>query len=120
MNDIKKKKSKLKIMVVDDAELSRRETASILSEAGYNVVGLASSAEEALKLTISNPAHLYIVDVVMPEVSGIELAKRLSQALNNIYIIMMSSLNMENIIIESISSGAIDFLQKPKMILLNL
>jgi FixJ family two-component response regulator len=49
----------------------------------------------------------------MPDVSGIELAKLLSDKINNVSIIMMSSLGMEHIVIESISNGAIDFLHKP-------
>ena len=49
----------------------------------------------------------------MPDASGIELAKVLSDKNSRASIIMMSSLKMENIILESISSGAIDFLSKP-------
>ena len=60
-------------------------------------------------------ANLYIIDIVMPEISGIELAKHISDQARrrNINIIMISSLKMEHIIVESISNGAIDFLQKP-------
>ena len=49
----------------------------------------------------------------MPEISGIELAQALNELKNKVTIIMMSSLKQEDIIIESIAVGAVDFLQKP-------
>jgi len=50
----------------------------------------------------------------MPERSGLELAKHFQdKSMANAFIIMMSSLNIESMVIESISNGAIDFLQKP-------
>ena len=47
----------------------------------------------------------------MPEISGIELAQALNELKNKVTIIMMSSLKQEDIIIESIAVGAVDFLQ---------
>ena len=49
----------------------------------------------------------------MPQRSGIELAKILSEKSLGTHIIMMSSLNIQQVVIESISSGALDFLPKP-------
>ena len=103
----------LKIVVVDDSDYSRRVIVKTLEEEGFNVVGQTSSAEEAIKIVQSSKANLYIIDIVMPEVSGLELAKQISDFGMSIYMIMMSSLNNDNVIIESISSGAIDYLQKP-------
>ncbi|PIP92975.1 MAG: hypothetical protein COW00_03070 [Bdellovibrio sp. CG12_big_fil_rev_8_21_14_0_65_39_13] len=109
----RKKSVVLNIVVVDDSEYSRKSVTEILEGAGYNVVGTASNAEEAVQLSATVNANLWLIDVVMPDVSGIELSKLVSEKKMNVYIIMMSSLNMESIIIESISNGAIDFLQKP-------
>ena len=49
----------------------------------------------------------------MPEISGIEFAQALSELKNKVLVIMMSSLKQEDIIIETIAAGAIDFLEKP-------
>jgi two-component system chemotaxis response regulator CheY len=50
----------------------------------------------------------------MPEISGLELTKHLQEKTQGEkFIIMMSSLNIESMVIESISNGASDFLQKP-------
>ena len=109
------KDQELRIAVVDDSEYSRKSIVEILEGEGYNVVGQGASAEEGISVGASTGANLYIIDVIMPERSGLEMAKVISEkgSLGGVNIIMMSSLNMESIIIESISSGAIDFLPKP-------
>ena len=106
---------KLKIVVVDDSEFTRQTTAQILNDAGHNVVAQFGSAAETIRFTADSSADLFIIDVVMPEVSGTELAKHLTDnsGLDGTNIIMVSSLDTENIIIESISNGAIDFIKKP-------
>jgi YesN/AraC family two-component response regulator len=107
------KDTDLKIVVVDDSDLSRRSIIEILERYGYEIVGQASSAEDALPMAGTTPVNLFIIDIVMPEVSGLELAKTLSELSKPINIITMSSLDTESIVIESISAGALDFLVKP-------
>lgn len=102
-----------KIVVVDDSNLSRRGMVEILESEEYDVVGEANSAEKAIEISSNIRPNLYIIDVVMPEVSGIELAKYLTNKFPRVKIIMFSSLKTENVIIESIASGATDFLQRP-------
>lgn len=104
----------LRILIVDDSVFNRRTMSDILTEEGFNVVGLAGSAEEAIQSAHSTKANLIFIDVVMPDISGLELTKHFQEKqIGERYLIMMSSLNIESIVIESISNGAIDFLQKP-------
>ncbi|HLE11240.1 MAG TPA: response regulator [Bacteriovoracaceae bacterium] len=107
------KDKSLKIMVIDDSDLSRRSIIESLESGGYKVVGEANSAAQSMQIIGSVPCNLFIIDVVMPEVSGIDLAKKLTELLRDAYIILMSSLHSENIVIDSISAGAVDFLPKP-------
>lgn len=105
---------KLKILIVDDSEFNRRNMADILLFEGFNVVGQAASAEEAIQTAHTTKANLIFIDVVMPEISGLELTKHFQEKqAGERFLIMMSSLSIESIVIESISNGAIDFLQKP-------
>lgn len=106
-------KEKLRVVVVDDSEFSRQSTVEILNDDGFSVIGSFGSAGEVLSFLRTGEADLYLIDVVMPDMSGIELAKEINGMLMETYIIMMSSLNTESIVIESISNGAIDFLPKP-------
>lgn len=108
-----KKGQEIRIAVVDDSEFSRKSIVEILENEGYNVVGSAGSAEEGITLGASSGANVFIIDVIMPDRSGLEMAKVLNEKSMGASIIMISSLNMESIVIESISSGALDFLPKP-------
>lgn len=101
------------IAVVDDNELSRRSVVEILENADYQVVGSAINARKALELQAATSPNIFIIDIVMPETSGIELAKKILDKDGDVGIIMTSSLNSESIVIEVISSGAMDFLKKP-------
>jgi DNA-binding NtrC family response regulator len=104
----------LKILIVDDSEFNRKSMTHILTEEGFNIVGEAGSAEEGIRAAASTKANLIFIDIVMPERSGLELAKHFQEKnVTNRFIIMMSSLNIESMVMESISNGAIDFLQKP-------
>ena len=104
----------LKIAIIDDSEYSRKGIISILESEGFEVVASYSSSVEAIKNYQLTGANLFLIDVVLPEVSGIELAKVINEkSSSDVRVIMMSSLKSESIIIESISHGAIDFIQKP-------
>ena len=103
-----------KIVIVDDADFSKRTTAKILEDAGYNVAATASSSEEGLRAFGSIASiSLFIIDIVMPGSSGLQLAQRLSELKFKGAIIMMSSLSMESVMIEALSVGAVDYLKKP-------
>lgn len=106
-------REKFRILIVDDSDFSRTNMVKMLSGENYNIIGEAANAKEALAILNDRKAHLVIVDVVMPEVSGIELATQITENFKDTAIMMVSSLAGENIIIDSISAGASDYLQKP-------
>ncbi len=103
----------MKIMIVDDSELSRSSIKDILEQEGYEVVGCVSNAQEALKLSFEVNPDVFIIDVIMPEISGLELTESIVNNFMHAKVIMMSSLDIETVCIEAISSGAQDFLVKP-------
>ncbi len=110
-NDIK---SNARIVIVDDSEFSRSSISEMLEpESDIEVIGEASNAEDAIKIIAEKRPSIAIIDIVMPEISGIDLAKTLHKSLPDTSIIMISSLAQEHVVIESISAGAVDFLQKP-------
>ncbi|MBT3234928.1 MAG: response regulator [Bdellovibrionales bacterium] len=105
---------KMDIMVVDDSDFSRKGIVEILSANGYEVSAEANSVSSALIASRRTPCDLYIVDVVMPKASGIEFVKALNNnTQENNFVIMISSLMLDSIVVESITNGAVDFLQKP-------
>lgn len=102
-----------RILIVDDSDFSRSSITQMLDNPRYNIVGEAANAKEAISILRDRKANIAIVDVVMPEISGIELTEKISESFKDTYVIMISSLAQENIIIDSIGAGASDFLQKP-------
>jgi DNA-binding NarL/FixJ family response regulator len=102
-----------KIAIVDDSDLTRKTIIEILEKEGLEIVGDANSAERALQLAATTPVNIFLIDVVMPDVGGLELLKHIINNYQGIYVIMMSSLNSEDINLEAISNGALDVLQKP-------
>lgn len=106
-------KKDFKILIVDDSDLSRRMMVDILQKEDYNIIGEVNSSENAIKTAIEARPSLYIIDVVMPDVSGLDLIKHLKGQALDAKMIMISSLRTEYLIVEAISNGASDFLQKP-------
>ncbi|MDA8792677.1 response regulator [Bacteriovoracaceae bacterium] len=101
------------IMIVDDSDFSRNQISRIVDELGYRVVGEASHAKEAIKLVSLKKPKIVIIDVIMPEISGIELAESITENFKDVRLILISSLAQDNIIIDAIGAGANDFIQKP-------
>lgn len=102
-----------RILIVDDSDFSRSNISKMLDDPRYNIIGEAANAKEAINILKDRKAHLAIVDVVMPDVSGIELANYITENFSDTNIIMISSLGQESIVIDSISAGASDYIQKP-------
>ncbi len=103
-----------RVIIVDDSEFSRASISEMLDKHEFiQVIGEAGNAEDAAKLISDKKPDIAIIDVVMPEISGIDLAKSINKSMPDVLIIMISSLAQEHVVIDSISAGAIDFLQKP-------
>lgn len=106
-------RSKYKILIVDDSDFSRSSISKMLTSERYQIIGEASNAKDAFNIVKERNPHIAIIDVVMPDVSGLELAEKLNQNYPDVSIIMISSLGHESVVIDAISMGASDFLQKP-------
>lgn len=106
-------RAQLKVVIVDDSDFSRQLIRSMLEEEGFQVAGEANGAEAAMKTIKEVSPHVVITDIVMPQVSGIELTERISKNYDEIAVIVVSSLAQEHIVLEAIGAGARDFLAKP-------
>ena len=79
MENKENSKEQFKILITDDSALSRKVITEILSQNGYTLLSTASSAEEAYIKTKKENYHLHLVDVVLPETSGLDLIKSLNE-----------------------------------------
>lgn len=103
-----------RILVVDDEAAIREYETSLLSELGHEVLAAADGAE-ALRLARERRPHLVLLDIMMPELSGIEVCRQLraDPRTRDVRIIMVSAVDAKRALEESIIAGADDFLAKP-------
>lgn len=105
---------KFKVIIVDDSKFSIKMVSDVINKSdSFEVIAEFTNPEDALEFNSNSEYDIALIDVVMPNMSGIELAKKISSKSTNVKIIMISSLAGENIIIDSIAAGAIDYIQKP-------
>ena len=109
------KNHNIKIMVVDDSSVARKQCSRLLEKYLFNVVE-ANGAKEAIHQLVNQPdIKLVITDYNMPEVDGFELVKliRTKYDKNNLTIIGLSGDGDETLSARFIKNGANDFLKKP-------
>ncbi len=100
------------ILVIDDEEVMREILESLLSEDGYRVK-LAASAEEGLAIVNREPIDLAIVDVMLPDQSGLDLLDALKRSDPELVAVMITAFASVETAIEAMKRGAFDYITKP-------
>ena len=102
----------VKILLVEDSLVIRRENERVLIKAGYEVV-TAADGESALKLAGGNHPDLILLDMILPNMSGPEVLEHLKRdpATVHIPVVVLSSLSEKNRQ-KLIEAGAEDYLEK--------
>ncbi len=101
------------ILICDDAAFMRMMIKDILSKNGYNVVGEAENGAIAVEKYMELKPDLALMDITMPEMDGIQALKKIKEKDSNASVIMCSAMGQQAMVIESIQSGAKDFIVKP-------
>ena len=101
------------ILICDDAAFMRMMIKDILTKNGYNIVGEAENGAKAVEKYAELKPDLVLMDITMPGMDGIEALKKIKAADANASIIMCSAMGQQAMVIESIQSGAKDFIVKP-------
>ncbi len=102
------------ILIVDDVDANVLLLRLLISKAGFRTI-TASSGREALKIIKETPPDLILLDIMMPDMDGYEVAKELSATENysEIPIIFLSALNSSEDIVKGFKLGAADYVSKP-------
>ena len=101
------------ILICDDAAFMRMMIKDILTKNGYNVVGEAENGAKAVEKYQELKPDLVLMDITMPEMDGIQSLKAIKAADPSATVIMCSAMGQQAMVIESIQSGAKDFIVKP-------
>jgi len=102
-----------RVLVCDDAIFMRTMISDILSGAGYDVVGEAETGVQAIERYKALNPDLVTMDIVMPDMGGIEAVREIVKANPEAKILMCSAMGQQALVVEAIQAGAKDFVVKP-------
>ena len=100
-------------LICDDATFMRKVIERMLTAGGYTVVGEAASGPEAARKYFELKPDLVTMDVVMPEMGGIETARSITARDPYACIIMCSAMGQDALCAEALKAGAKAFVVKP-------
>jgi len=108
----------VKVLIVDDAMFMRNMIAEIFNgkkykEEEYQVVAEAENGIEAIEKYKEHDPDIVTMDIVMPEMTGIEALKEIMEADSGANVIMCSALGQDSLVMEALDAGARDFIVKP-------
>jgi two-component system response regulator AtoC len=104
---------KEKILVVDDEPSIRKYLQTLLEVDGFDVEAVSSGKEAIGKVTNGDRPDFIILDVLMPEMGGLETLQELMHLDRSLNVIMLSCSNEVGTVVEAIRLGAHDYLTKP-------
>lgn len=105
--------SSASVLICDDAIFMRKMISDILVQAGYRVVGEAGNGLQAVEMYRELRPDLVTMDIVMPEMGGIDAVREIMRENPDARILMCSAMGQQALVVEAIEAGARDFIVKP-------
>ena len=103
---------KLRIIITDDSRLLRKKLREELEKLNCEVIE-AVNGREAITLILEQEPDGVILDIVMPVVGGIEALEFIREVAPDVPVVMLSSMNTPQKLMQCLKMGAIDFINKP-------
>ncbi len=104
---------RIRVLVVDDHPMVRKGLSAFLDViAGLEEVGVAANGAEAIRLSRKCEPDVILMDLVMPEVDGVEAIRRIKESQPSVKIIAMTSFQEEDLVRRAFEAGAISYLMK--------
>ena len=101
------------VLICDDAIFMRTMLGDILSQAGFDVVGEAETGAQAVDKYRELRPDLVTMDIVMPDMGGIEAVREITRGDPTAKVLMCSAMGQQALVVEAIQAGAKDFVVKP-------
>ena len=105
--------NKVKVLAVDDSKTMLAMLSAQLRDSNFEVIATASSGLEAVEKFKELKPQLVLLDVVMPELTGIDTLDRLLNVDTTACVVMVSSIGTEATVKDCLKRGAKSYLQKP-------
>lgn len=104
---------KVRVLAVDDSKTMLAMMSAYLKNTSFELVATANSGPEAIQKYKELKPQLVLLDVVMPEVTGIATLEQILVDDNDACVVMVSSLGTESTVQDCLRKGAKSFVQKP-------
>ena len=101
------------VLIADDAMFMRKVIRKHLAECGMTDIVEAANGAEAVELFIKNRPGLVLMDITMPEMTGLEALEEILKTDPEAKVIMCSAIGQQSMIIKSLEMGAKGFIVKP-------
>jgi two-component system chemotaxis response regulator CheY len=101
------------VLICDDAIFMRTMLGDILSQAGFEIVGEAETGAQAVQKYRALKPDLVTMDIVMPDMGGIDAVREITQDDPSARVLMCSAMGQQALVVEAIQAGAKDFVVKP-------
>ena len=102
-----------KVLIVDDTKFMRKILKNILKKRDIEIAGEAVNGKDAVEKYNELKPDLVTMDIIMPEMNGIEAVKKIMAADSDARVLMCSAMGQQALVIEAIQAGAKDFVIKP-------
>lgn len=102
-----------RVLVVDDAAITRIMLKDILEKNGFEVIAEAKDGNEAVRMYKTHQPDIVTMDITMPQTNGIEALKEILDYQPDAKVIICSALGQNTIVAKAIKMGASDFILKP-------
>ena len=102
----------VRVMVVDDHPMWRDAVARDLAEAGYQVVATAADGAQALRVTSAVRPDVVVLDLQLPDMSGVEVTHGLRAAHPGARVLVLSASGEQQDVLDAVKAGAVGYLLK--------
>lgn len=100
-------------VIIDDSLFIREAVSNMIIEAGHQVIATFGDGQEFLDKAQFINTDVLFLDIILPNITGLELLEILSNTMPHIKVIMLSGIAQTDAISAALRLGAIDFIQKP-------
>jgi DNA-binding NarL/FixJ family response regulator len=102
----------IRVMVVDDHPMWREGVARDLAEAGYEVVAVIGEGRQAVRVAGAARPDVVVLDLQLPDVSGVEVIRGLADAVPGVRVLMLSASGEQQGVLDAVKAGANGYLLK--------
>ena len=102
----------LRVMVVDDHPMWRESVSRDLTAAGYDVVATTGEGRQAVRIAAAARPDVVVLDLQLPDVSGVEVINGLLSAVPQVKVLMLSASGEQQSVLDAVKAGASGYLLK--------